>query len=79
MSGNMRTDDRKLCLMLQLMLDGGTITELAEIAGSRATAYRYLNVLEEEYHVVIRNLEGSYKVISVGDENIWRVVFKELF
>ena len=79
MSNLHRTDDRKLCLIVQGMLDGLTINEIAEIAGSKPTAYRYMNVLEQVYDVEIALTKGSYTIASVGNDNIWRKVFKELF
>ena len=73
-----RTDDVKLCKMLKGMLTGITIVELAGICGSEATAYRYLNVLEDVYKVEISNIDKQYKLVAVGDDSIWRMIFSEI-
>lgn len=73
-----RTDDKKLALMLKAMLTGASIGDLVKICGSEATAYRYLNVLEDVYDVGISNQEKLYKIISVADDAVWRMVFNEV-
>ena len=73
-----RTDDKKLGKMLLIMLDGATIEELSEITGSQATAYRYLGVLKDVYHVVVSVIEGKHFVKDIGNENIWIIVYKSL-
>ena len=73
-----RTDDKKLCQMLEVMLSGAGIDQLAEICGSEATVYRYLNVLEDVYKVVIINKNKRYTIEMIQDESIWVKIFQEI-
>ena len=76
-----RTDDKALSLMLKAMIAGATLEQLRELMeASEATVYRYLNMLSDVYQVewtLSENL-GNYKIIDVGKDNIWRVVFRSL-
>lgn len=79
MANHKRTDDRILCLMLKAMLEGATLGDLIQIGDChRATVFRYMSVLTDVYQVELDHSEGLYHVRSVGDDNIWRLVFEHL-
>jgi len=76
-----RTDDKALSLMLKAMIDGATLKQLRELMGvSEATVYRYLNMLTDVYQVEwkLTDVLGNYKITKVGDDNVWRMVFRSL-
>jgi len=73
-----RTSDKVISEMIVAMISGATIDDLVKLCGSKATAYRYLNVLEDVYDVGIINNSGTYKITSVGNDSAWRMVFNEV-
>ena len=76
-----RTDDKALSLMIKAMIDGATLEQLKVLLGaSEATVYRYLNVLTDIYQVEwkLTDVLGNYKITKVGDDNVWRMVFRSL-
>ena len=59
------------------LLSGATMKDLIEVCGSKDSAFRMLSTLEDEYSVEVSNVDTIYKLEDVGDDCIWRIIFKE--
>jgi len=73
------TVHKKLKASLMALLTGATMKELIEICGSRSSANDMLATLENVYQVEISLSDNFvYKIESISNDNIWKVVFKGL-
>ncbi|MBL1319621.1 MAG: hypothetical protein COA63_000980 [Methylophaga sp.] len=71
------TAHKKMRKTLLALLSGATMKDLIEVCGSKDSAFRMLSTLEDEYSVEISNQDMVYRIESVGDDCIWKIVFKE--
>jgi len=64
--------DEKLNNTLNVLAEGVTLSELADILGSEATARRQIARLQNAYDCKITCKDSVYKIELIGKNNMWR-------